>query len=765
MTAIAHARADAMRRFDGSKRRIALTEVTDSWLAGVFDHTAGQVSAQSALVAVGGHGRGELAPGSDIDLLLLHRGDERQAARLAEGMWYPIWDAGLPLDHSVRTLGEARRVAASDIKAMLGLLDARLIAGDEGIADQLRKAVLADWRAMARHRIDDLRALVDSRRHRWGELAHMLEPDLKEAYGGLRETTILRGIAASWLTDIPHNEWPQAADFLRDVRDELHLTSGGRSDVLLLQDQIVVAESMGFSSPDALLRDVYEAARMIAFASDQSWYRIHRLVRTDSTRQTRSIHRRSADRVPLAEGVVVQGGEVVLAHDARPDTDFGLLLRAAAAAAQAGLPLSEHAIGRLAEAQAPIPVPWPRSVRESFITLLGAGPGLLMTWEGLDQAGIIDRLIPGWQVVRSAPQRNPMHRFTVDRHLLEAVLQCETRQVRRPDLLLMAALFHDFGKARGGDHSVIGAALVNDIAVNMGFSDDEVRTISTVVRHHLLLPEVATKRDLDDPATVDSVLAAVPEALDLELLAALSRADALATGPSVSSEWRLRLIQDLARRCLRASQGLPRLEVPKLADDEVFALQQPGLWIMVRHEHDGCVITVAAPDTPGLLATVAGVLSVRHLHIRAARVNTENGRALQMWHAEPLFGPPPSAEELTEDLRRALTGADDPSVRLAERVRSTPRRNAAPPQVHISNDGSTHQTIVEVRSPDTPGLLHRIAHALTVAGMDIGGAKVDTRGSDVVDVFFINGPAGNQLVAPECDRLHDELMAALQPES
>jgi [protein-PII] uridylyltransferase len=765
MTAVAQARADAMRRFEGSERRIALTDVTDVWLTGIFEQASAQISAPSALIAVGGHGRRELAPGSDIDLLLLHRGNDQQAAQLAEGMWYPIWDAGLPLDHSVRTLGEARRVAASDIKAMLGLLDARLIAGDHVIVDQLRKAVLADWRAMSRQRVNDLRTLVDARRMRWGELVHMIEPDLKEAYGGLRETSILRGIAASWLTDIPHTDWPQAAEFLRDVRDELHASSGRRSDVLLLQDQIVVADAMGLSSPDELLRRVYEAARTIAFASDQSWYRLNRLVRTDSPRSLRSVHRHTPERVPLADGVVVHGGEVVLAHDAKPETDFGLILRAAAAAAQAGLPLSEHAVARFAQSQAPIPVPWPRPLRESFITLLGSGPALLMIWEGLDQAGIIERLIPGWQVIRSAPQRNPMHRFTVDRHLLEAVLQCQTRQVRRPDLLLVGALLHDFGKARQADHSEIGAKLAAELAPNMGFDDDETRTIVTLVRHHLLLPEVATKRDLEDPATVELVLSAVPAAQDIELLAALSRADALATGPSVSSEWRLGLIEDLARRCLRASQGLPQEQPPKLAEDEVFALQQPGLWIMVRHESDGCVITVAAPDTPGLLATVAGVLSVRHLHIRAARVNTDNGRALQIWHAEPLFGQPPSAEELTEDLRRALAGTDNPTERLAQRERSNMQREVAPPQVFVFNGGSSRETIVEVRSPDKPGLLHRIARALTEADLDIMGAKVDTRGADVVDVFFVRGRTGGQLNNVQSEQLHEALMAALRPES
>jgi [protein-PII] uridylyltransferase len=747
MMAIASARTDVLRRPDltGSGRRSALTETTDAWLAEVFSDAARHVSARAALIAVGGHGRKELAPGSDIDVVLIHRGAEDQAATLAERMWYPIWDAGLPLDHSVRTVAEARRIAASDMKALLGLLDARLIAGDEQIARQVRDAVLTDWRAMARHRISDLRGLVDQRRERWGDMAHMLEPNLKEAYGGLRETTVLRGVAASWLTDIDHTSWPMAADFLLNVRDELHLATQSRSDVLHLQEQSIVAERMGLSCDDDLLRQVYESARTIAYASDHMWQRIHRLTWSAPSRSPRHIHRASPQRVPLADGVVMQGGEIVLAADADPHLDPELVLRVAACAAQTGIPISMHTMSRLRDESAPLPNPWPRSAREAFVTLLGSGPALAHIWEGFDQAGIIERLIPGWHVVRSAPQRNAMHRFTVDRHLIETVSQCQTRAVRRPDLLLIGALLHDFGKARTGDHSVVGAGLAAEIAPMMGFDASDTATIVTLVRHHLLLPTIATKRDLDDPATIQEVLQSVPEVGDIELLTELSRADALATGPSVSSDWRLGLVATLGRRAMAVATGDTEITPPRLSDDENFALQHPGLWVLVTQQRDWCEVSVAAPDAPGLLATVAAVLTARNLQIRGARVDTKEKRALQRWQAVPLFGEPPTGEELLNDLRRALDGAYDPVARLQAREQSAPAKQAEPARVFVTNPNSGGRTLIEVRSPDRPGLLHAIAQHLSSVGLDISGAKVDTLGADVVDVFFVTDQRGQQL--------------------
>ena len=188
----------------GPPRRAALAELTDDWLTGLFDAGADKLRGVS-LVAVGGYGRGELSPRSDLDLLLLHDGsaDPGAVAALADRIWYPIWDLGLALDHSVRTPAEARKTAGEDLKVQLGLLDARHLAGDLGLTAGLRTAVLADWRNQAPKRLPELQELCAERAERQGELQFLLEPDLKEARGGLRDATALRAVAASWLADAP----------------------------------------------------------------------------------------------------------------------------------------------------------------------------------------------------------------------------------------------------------------------------------------------------------------------------------------------------------------------------------------------------------------------------------------------------------------------------------------------------------------------------------------------------------------------------------
>ena len=261
---------------------------------------------------------------------------------------------------------------------------------------------------------------------------------------------------------------------------------------------------------------------------------------------------------PLAEGVVEQDGEVVLARTARAERDPVLTLRAAAAAAQAGLPISLHAVRRLAAAAKPLPVPWPAEARDELVTLLGAGESTVPVWEALEAEGLITQLLPDWERVRCRPQRNPVHTWTVDRHLVETAVQASslTRRVGRPDLLLVCALLHDIGKGWPGDHSVAGEVIARDVAARIGFDRDDMDVIATVVRHHLLLIDTATRRDLDDPATVRR--GGRPGRLrspTLELLHALTEADALATGPAAWSSWRASLVTDLVSRVAAVLAG------------------------------------------------------------------------------------------------------------------------------------------------------------------------------------------------------------------
>ncbi|MFF7239659.1 [protein-PII] uridylyltransferase [Streptomyces collinus] len=766
----------------GPPRRAALAGLTDDWLAGLF--TAGAQDLRGvSLVAVGGYGRGELSPRSDLDLLLLHDGNAPDAvAALADRLWYPVWDLGLALDHSVRTPAEARRTAGEDLKAHLGLLDARHLAGDLGLTAALRTTVLADWRNQAPRRLPELRDLCAERAERQGELQYLLEPDLKEARGGLRDATALRAVAASWLADAPREGLADARRRLLDARDALHLVTGRSTDRLALQEQDQVAAALGLLDADTLLRQVYEAARVISYAGDVTWREVGRVLRSRSVRpRLRAMlggGRPVAERSPLAEGVVEQDGEAVLARSARPDRDPVLPLRAAAAAAQAGLPLSLHAVRRLATVARPLPTPWPAEAREQLVTLLGSGRPTVDVWEALEAEGLISRLLPDWERVRCRPQRNAVHIWTVDRHLIETAVRASelTRRVGRPDLLLVSALLHDIGKGWPGDHSVAGEIIARDVAARIGFDPADATVLATLVRHHLLLVETATRRDLEDPATVRAVADAVGSQGTLELLHALTEADALATGPAAWSSWRGSLVADLVRRVRAVLAGnepaepepaAPTAEQERLAI-EAFRTGSPVLALRAQPEPAGeeeapgapeplgVELLIAVPDQPTVLPAVAGVLAVHRLTVRTAELRTlrlpddvDDGALLLLnWRVAAEYGSLPQAARLRADLVRALDGSLDIAGRLAERDAAYPRRRgwvAPPPRVTVDPAASHHATVIEVRAQDAPGLLFRIGMALEKAGVQVRSMHVSTLGANAVDAFYVTTGTGAPL--------------------
>ncbi|MEU9241073.1 [protein-PII] uridylyltransferase [Streptomyces sp. NPDC048385] len=785
----------------GPPRRAALAELTDAWLTGLFAAATEGVKGGVSLVAVGGYGRGELSPRSDLDLLLLHDdGDSGALAAVADRLWYPVWDLGLALDHSVRTPAEARRTAGEDLKVQLGLLDARHIAGDLGLTSSLRTAILADWRNQAPKRLPELQELCAERAERQGELQYLLEPDLKEARGGLRDATALRAVAASWLADAPREGLADARRRLLDVRDALHLTTGRATDRLALQEQDQVAAELDLLDADTLLRQVYEAARVISYASDVTWREVGRVLRSRAVRpRLRAMlggGKPVAERSPLAEGVVEQDGEVVLARAARPERDPVLPLRAAAAAAQAGLPLSLHAVRRMAATARPLPTPWPAEAREQLVTLLGSGRPTVEVWEALEAEGLVTRLLPDWERVRCRPQRNAVHIWTVDRHLIETAVRASefARRVHRPDLLLVAALLHDIGKGWPGDHSVAGEIIVKDVAARIGFDRADVAVLSTLVRHHLLLIETATRRDLEDPATVRLVADAVGTQSTLELLHALTEADALATGPAAWSTWRGSLVADLVKRVAAVlagdtadepEPGAPTAEQERLAI-EAHRTGAPVLALRAQTEPAaageepagdpeplGVELVIAVPDQPGVLPAVSGVLAMHRLTVRTAELralqlpaDVDDGTVLLLnWRVAAEYGSLPQAARLRADLVRALDGSLDIAGRLAERDAAYPRRRgwvAPPPRVTVASAASRHATVFEVRAQDAPGLLFRIGRALEDAGVRVRSAHVSTLGSNAVDAFYVTGTDHAPLPAEEAAAVARKLEETLR---
>ncbi|MFL6121891.1 [protein-PII] uridylyltransferase [Actinophytocola sp.] len=748
--------------------REALTDLHEFWLtvhaaqAGVGAGTSG-----IALVAVGGLGRRELVPFSDLDLVLVFAGRrDGRVEKVAEQLWYPLWNSGVGLDHSVRTVSEALDVAGDDLRTAMGLLDARHIAGDAALAGQLADAALDAWRTSVRRRVDDV---IESARARWqrsGEVAHWVEPDLKHGRGGLRDLAILDALALAQLVDRPSGEVSAARRLLLDTRTELRRIAGRPRDVLMPQDGDEIAAVLGLTDRFVLARALSGAGRAVAYALDVAFRAVQP---ARQNRKVLGVLRRQPQRRPLSEGVVLNGDEVTLARDVDPSKDPALLLRVAAAAARTGRPIAPAALTRLGESAPEPRAPWPAEVRQELVSLLGAGEGLIDVVESLDRTGLWARLFPEWGAVRDLPPRDAAHVWTVDRHLVQATANAAklVTRVSRPDLLLIGAVLHDIGKGRDQDHSIVGAKLARQVGERLGLAAADVATLSEMVRHHLLLPHTATRRNIEDEATVRRVVDTLGgDPVLLELLAALAEVDSLATGPGVWTDWKASLVADLVTRCRRRMAGEKLEEPTPLAADQralaetVAASGRPDI-IISSSERAFATITLVAADRPGLLSRAAGVLALHSLSVHAAELRAHAGVAVDVFSVSPRFGSLPDAGLLREQFTRALSG----SLRLAEKLAAKERDYASelddPPQARVlwfedEADGGTESkdVVLELRAPDRLGLLHSTAEALERCGANILWARAMQVGGTAISSFSLasTGPANGDTWRREIER-------------
>ncbi len=719
-----------------------------------------------ALAAVGSLARHELGPRSDIDLVLLHDGRQPGVDQLADRLWYPIWDSGVRLDHAVRTPAECADVAGKELSAGVGLLDLRVLAGDAGLVRGARTSLLEAWRNNARKRLPELLDALVDRHHTFGDAAYLIEPDLKEARGGFRDMIMLRALAATWLTDRPHEGVEGPYSFLLNVRDALHLSAGRALDRLVVTEVGDIAQRLGYAEPDDLHRDVSLAARRIGHAVDLTVRAARQVI---PERRVLSFVRR--ERRPVFEkaehGLIVHQGEVALAAGTDPTHPL-LGLRAGALASQRGLVLSPVTADNLGRNAPALSQPWPTGAREALLELLAGGEHVVPVWESLDLAGCISRWISCWESIRARPQHNPIHRHTVDRHSVQTVAEVgrHLTRVDRPDLLLLACLFHDIGKLPGAGvaHARVGAPIARDAVLAIGLDDTDADLVELLVAEHLTLAELATKRDHGDPATVSALVEAVQGRADvLDLLLALTEADSRAAGPAAWSPWRAQLINRLTEHAAGQLTDVDvRVDVSKLVD--IGLARSVGLdnrpRLRIESQPGGLQLIIAVRDRLGLFGDTAGLLASHGIQVRSAVLHTVEGISVNTWRVDKQVASDlPDPAYLVQQLERLDAGDTGvlESVRRRE-VRAARQEPGAAPFLELIEDASESAAVIEVRAGDRAGLLWALGHSLARIRLSIRSAHISTLAGQAIDTFYVTEADGSR---PDAART-TEAVAALR---
>jgi [protein-PII] uridylyltransferase len=733
-----------------------------------------------AIVAVGGYGRSELCLFSDIDLLLLHEGPVDEEAIRA--ILYPLWDSGVKIGHATRTVKGTLSFARDDLSTLCTVLSARLVAGPPELLDELNQGLA---RLFAGTRTNLTERLAAEERAVWErEPFAPQELDLKNGRGGLR--TLLR---LDWdrrrsellgedpVVAVEPGETP-ARRILLAVRQALHAVQRRSADTFAIDLRPSVGAWLG-QDPAEVATEVYRASRFADGMAAVRWGRIRPS---------------GADPIAHAGLAVVR---FVRSRWSRGETAATPLAFARAAVAS-------DAAGRLSPWERSFaarsgPPEWTAGDRSGFVSLLAAGRNGWEALLGLWESGWLTRAIPEIGHLQGLAQVAPFHSYPVDAHLgatLSSIVDLAdgsvgwcadlTEEMGSLDEVLLSGFLHDIGKGLGGNHSIVGADLAVSMLQRTGFGAATVSVVGPAVLHHLLLSETASRRDIEDPAVIAEVAAVVGNLDLLRVLAVLSVADAIATGPDMWNDWKESLLRNLVRKISALLEGtvsdLPaELEatieslVPDLNRQQVnahlagmprgyVARFGPGLvaqHLRVAYPAVGqaeirvnvapgapvSTIITAAQDRPGLLATITGVLAIHNLAVLEARVVTRSdGLALDTFRVIDSLGSDMIGQGrwpgVRESLEKAVAGGIDLETRLAEKRAAYGRSGAtSSPEVRVRpNNGGLS---IDIRASDRVGLLHDLAAAMATLGLEVNLAKIDTRGNEALDVFEVKNPAGH----------------------
>ena len=807
-----------------------------------------------SLVAVGGYGRGELNPYSDIDIMFLHDGvlPVTTVEDIAQKLLYFLWDMRLDVGYSVRKIADCIEMAAADGTVKTALMDARFLSGSRPLFAALNKVIFTQILpkssdSFIKEKIADMK----SRREKYGSTVYLLEPNLKEGEGGLRDlqTAIwvarvkykfseLRELIIKGIVDDEELETYHAAlDYLWRIRNELHYFNGRKNDQLTFDAQVHLAGFFGYKDNGRVLavedfmRDYYRQANKIEHFTSSLISRC--IWRDEGALKILGYFVRR----PVGDGCFVLKGELIVPDETVVEKNPGVIMKIFELAQKHGVTLNVRVKGLIRKNLALINDKFRRSreVNQSFLSILRSTKGVAGTLNLMHHLEFLNRFIPEFEHIYCKVQHDMYHIYTVDTHTLFAVEQIEkmlsgefkkimpfpcsiAAEIGKPELLILAVLFHDIGKGSGGGHAEKGAAMIPTIARRMGLSKEGSERLEFLVRQHLLFAHISQRRDLNDEKMIAQFARQMETSENLKMLYLLTVADVRAVGSDVWTTWKSSLFQELYEKAFsildrggfqqeasseRVSSvinkvtellenDLPAIQVRQelkampvrlilsnpstLIAEQVRLLQgleQSDILLRLTHQPEigYSEFTICAHDMPGLFSRITGVMASNGINILGAQINTsKNGKVLDILQVNSpqgnLITDATRWEKIEQDMRKAIHGEVQVSALVAKRKRPTLLTARPAPRfatkVEVDNEVSEEYTVIDILTHDKVGLLYLITSTLAEMGLYIGVSKISTKVDQVADVFYVRDIFGQKITAPEkLSEICSKLMTAI----